>query len=164
MSIVSRRIDEVVSSELARVLKQHRFRRDGRTFRRWDGPLCLIVNVQASRGNFGENGRFYMNLALYMSELQPSAESPSTGNSGTEKPKEFQGQRRTRLEKGAAVSDGWWEIGPETSVEALSAEVADLLEERGLTWLLAQISEAEQKPSCLDTGPPSDVPLDMTHS
>ena len=122
MSLSSQRIAEVISGELGRWLHSRGFRREGRTFRRWDGPFCLIVNVQASTGNSWEAARFYINLAVYHDEKA----------SPLGRPKEWQGYSRRRLEP---LGCGWWTLKPETDLLAVSAEVATLLEKVGLPWL-----------------------------
>lgn len=122
MSLSSKKIDAVVSGELGRWLRAQGFRKDGRTFRRWDGSVCLIVNVQASHGNTWEEARFYVNLAAYHTKNPPVPD----------RPKEYEAQSRRRLEP---QGHGWWTLTPDTDCSAVSTEVAALLETEGLPWL-----------------------------
>ena len=122
MTLSSQRIDAVISAGLSDWLRSQGFRKKRRTFRRWDGPICLIVNVQASGGNTWDAARFYVNLAVYSAEHSP----PSA------KPQEHEGHLRRRLEP---PEGGWWTLTPETDACAVASEVVTLLAQEGLPWL-----------------------------
>lgn len=126
-SLSAQAIDAVTGGEIKRVLHQHGFKKDGRTFRRQVGRRWLIVNIQASQGNTSDEARFYVNLAVYTPPL-----SVWLGLTVQDKPKEYHGQFRKRLEPDGV---GWWTLTPASDLDSVSAEVAALLLSRGLPWL-----------------------------
>lgn len=127
MSTSSKKIDAVVSGAIARLLRQHHFKKDGRTFRKQVGAACQVVNVQSSHGNSWDEAHFYINLGIYSAEL-----AQLLGQTVGNKLKEYQCHIRRRLEPDTS---GRWTLTPETDLLALSAEVAGYLEKDGLPWL-----------------------------
>ena len=74
-SDIAKKIDQVAGGELAARLKEHGYRKKGRTFHRRTDEATCIVNVQASVTNAGHEGMFTVNVGVYF----PKIEEPLTG-------------------------------------------------------------------------------------
>jgi hypothetical protein len=124
-SEISRRIDEVIRSGVAPLMKQEGFTRSARTFHRRVGNTWLVVNIQASQENLGDHGRFYVNVGVYF----PEVDLLQTGRT-RDKPKEYECALRNRVGE-------QWDIDPATDLQALAVEVATAIRDVGLAWLIA---------------------------
>ncbi|MBX5068619.1 DUF4304 domain-containing protein [Rhizobium lentis] len=97
------RIDDVIKLGFADLLRAHGFKKSGRNWHKADGENWLIVNVQASRSNFGDRGQFTVNLGVYMASVAAlSGEGVAAG-----KPKEYESTIRERLGSLAYGQDHW---------------------------------------------------------
>ncbi|RUM16864.1 DUF4304 domain-containing protein [Rhizobium phaseoli] len=128
MGEAARGIDEVIKLGLADLLKAHGFKRSGRNWHRADGENWLIVNVQASSSNFGENGKFVINLGVYVAAVAALAgEAPIDG-----KPKEYDSTIRERLGSLAYGEDHWWAIESGSNLDLISADLVEKMLSVGL--------------------------------
>jgi hypothetical protein len=69
MSEIGRVIDRVAADALTNPLKAAGYQKAGRTWRRRVTDAVQVVNVQASRHNFGADGRFTLNAGVYFPAL-----------------------------------------------------------------------------------------------
>lgn len=129
-------IDQVIKANLAPTLKSEGFKKTARTFHRASGPAIHVVNVQASQWGSSDEGRFTLNLGVYVPEL-----ARMLGDAVHEKPKEYQCQARARIGSlMPAGSDDWWDVSPSTDLAALTREVEARYVEFGRPWLEARSS------------------------
>jgi len=136
MSIVAKKIEEIVKLRLAPLLKQHGFTKSGRDFHRQRERDWQVVNVQASQGNLGEDGKFTVNLGVYVSAVAALAGTPALEG----KPKEHSCTVRERI--GMLMreqNDHWWNVSPSISSEQTAKDVASAVEQFGIPWLEAHL-------------------------
>ena len=151
MSIVAERIDETIKLEFAGLLRENDFKKSGRTWHALDGDSWLIVNVQASTSNLGDEGKFTVNLGVYSQAIATLA-GQAVHNG---KPKEYESTIRTRLGSLAYGKDHWWVISPQSDLPVISRDIVDNMASFGLPWLrshktIAQLSETlKNSPSLL---------------
>ena len=132
MSDISRSIDEVIKLGVTPLLNAFEFNKSGRTFHRSFSEIWQVVNVQASQGNIGANGKFTINLGIY----HPGIAALAGRSLGAEKPKEYECIVRKRIgDLLPNKTDYWWEITPSTKAEELAKEVGAAVEKLGLPWL-----------------------------
>lgn len=130
MGDVARSIDEVIKLGLADLLKTHGFKKSGRNWHRADGENWLIVNVQASRSNFGEIGKFTVNLGVYAAAVAALAGQGAING----KPKEYDSTIRERLGNLAYGRDHWWEIESGSNLDLISADLVEKMLSVGIPW------------------------------
>ncbi len=65
MSVIAMRIDGIIRARLAPLLKEARFKKQARNFRRAHNDHTDVINVQAFRYNDAAHGRFTVNLGVY---------------------------------------------------------------------------------------------------
>ncbi|OWW00224.1 DUF4304 domain-containing protein [Rhizobium sp. R693] len=131
MGDVARSIDEVIKHGFADLLKAHGFKKSGRNWHRADGENWLIVNVQASSSNSGENGKFVVNLGVYAAAVAALAGEVAILG----KPKEYNATIRERLGSLAYGEDHWWAIESDSSLDLISADLVEKMLSVGLPWL-----------------------------
>ncbi|MBX5105040.1 DUF4304 domain-containing protein [Rhizobium lentis] len=113
------------------MLRAHVFKKSGRNRHKTDGENWLIVNVQASRSNFGDRGQFAVNLGVNMASVAAlSGEGAVAG-----KPKEYESTIRERLGSLAYGQDYWWVVEPGINLSAISADLVEKMQSVGLPWL-----------------------------
>ncbi|WP_273430722.1 DUF4304 domain-containing protein [Chitinibacter tainanensis] len=59
-------IDGVIKLGIADFLKRHGFKKSGRTWHLMQGENWLIINLQASTSNVGCQGKFTINVGVYV--------------------------------------------------------------------------------------------------
>lgn len=131
MSDIGHSIDEVIKLGFADLLKAHGFKKSGRNWHRADGENWLIVNVQASSGNFGVSGKFTINLGIYMAAVASLAGERAISG----KPKEMNSTIRERLGVLAYGRDHWWAIEPGLPLNSVSDDISQKMASFGLPWL-----------------------------
>ncbi|SCB58783.1 protein of unknown function [Rhizobium aethiopicum] len=131
MSDIAHSIDEVIKLGFADLLRAHGFRKSGRTWHKADGENWLIANVQASSSNFGDRGRFTINLGAYMTSVAVLSGQHAIDG----KPKEYDSTVRERLGNLAYGQDHWWIIEPGANLSAISADLVEKMQSVGLPWL-----------------------------
>ena len=139
-SEIGKRIDAIVGGALAARLKEHGYRKKGRTFhRRGDDGTC-IVHVQASQSNLGGGGSFTINLGVYF----PGIEEPLSGGAPSDPPREVDCTLRQRL--GGLMpdirGDHWWSVTSSSDADAVSRAAADAWGAYGRPWLDANATLA----------------------
>jgi predicted Zn-dependent protease len=113
-------------------LKERGFKKKGRTFRRYSPGAVQVVNIQGSRTNSGDSGRFTMNLGVYFPSVARLA------GTETESPLEYECTLRARIGRLMPTSyDHWWELDAAADIDALAADVADAYRRFGEDWLQA---------------------------
>ena len=133
MSLPEQLIDAVIAAGLAPAAKAAGFKKQARTFRRRDGEAILVTNVQASRSNLGDHGRFTVNLGVFFPAVDARSSVPERDPA---RPSEPGCQLRRRLgELLPAAEDRWWDVTPGTDATALGREIADLWRGFGVPWL-----------------------------
>ena len=131
-SEIGRVIDQVVRDGLAVSLKAAGYRKDGRTFRRADAGCTRVVNVQGSQWNTGDEGRFTVNLGLYVPSLLPFLDTARSTDLPTV-PVCLLGDGIGSLTP--AGQHHWWIVAAGTDLAALAAEVRDTWERHGAPWM-----------------------------
>jgi len=148
MSEIAQSIDEVIKLGLADILKANGYKKTGRN---WHKPIrnnWLIVNVQASSGNIGGEGKFTINLGVYQAEIAALAgDSPING-----KPKEYESTISERLGILAYGRDHWWLVNRASSLKEIAADVVEKMGSFGIPWLNSH-SEASQISAALENSP-----------
>jgi len=147
MSQIAQSIDEVIRLGLADWMKANGFKKAGRNWHRNQHDNWLVVSVQASRGNMGEEGMFAINLGVYSTAVAALAGlKPLAG-----KPKEYESTVRVRLGVLAYGNDHWWDITPSSDLNAISADVVEKMQLFGLPWLNAHTENWQISASLKDT-------------
>ena len=132
MSKIGKRIDALVSLELASRLKAAGYRKKGRSFWTVREDHTRVVNVQASRWNQGEEGTLAVNLGVFFPALAKLMDQPDVEGV----PKEYQCTLRRRLGVLAhGGRDHWWSVGPETDLASTSREIAEAWTGFGVPWM-----------------------------
>jgi len=132
VSVIGDRIEHVVRTGLAPVLKKAGYRKTARTFRKSSESSTRVTNLQASWTNNGSEGRFTLNLGVYF----PEAARIHGLLRVTDEPVESDcvvSQRIGFLMPGGR--DHWWEVTELTDLDALAAQVAEAWERYGHAWL-----------------------------
>ena len=132
-SEIGKKIDEVTSGALAARLKDHGYRKKGRTFHRRTDEATCVVNVQASVSNAGHEGSFTVNLGVYF----PGIEEPLRGGSSSDPPRESECTLRQRLGglMPGSGGDRWWTVAKVSDLSAISDAVAESWRTYGRPWL-----------------------------
>ncbi|ANL42406.1 DUF4304 domain-containing protein [Rhizobium phaseoli] len=131
MGDVARSIDAVIGLGFADLLKAHGFKKTGRNWHRADGENWLIVNIQASRSNTGENGEFVVNLGVYVAAVAALAGQAAING----KPKEYDATIRERLGSLAYGEDHWWAVESGSNLDLISADLVEKMLSVGFPWL-----------------------------
>lgn len=128
----ARRTDQVIRDGLAPALKAAGYRKDGRTFRRPELRGTCVVNVQGSRWNTKDQGRFTLNLGVYFPDVVPFLDWMRATN----RPSEADCLVRKRIGSVMpAGRDHWWVVTPQTDLVSLSRELREAWEQFGAPWL-----------------------------
>jgi hypothetical protein len=139
-SEIGKRIDAITRGALTARLKEHGYRKKGRTFHRHGDDATCVVNVQASLSNVGSTGSFTINLGVYF----PGIEEPLTGGAPSDPPREVDCTLRRRL--GGLMPDTrgdyWWSVSSTSDLDAISREVAEAWRVYGRPWLDANATLA----------------------
>ncbi|PDV87103.1 hypothetical protein CO652_17545 [Rhizobium sp. H4] len=131
MGGVAKSIDEVIKRGFAQLLKGEGFKKSGRNWHRPQGENWLIVNLQASSSNFGENGKFTVNLGVFVAAVASMAGQ----NAIDEKPSELSSTLRTRLGDLVYGRDHWWEVTAASDLDLVAADLVEKMQSTGLPWL-----------------------------
>lgn len=138
-SAIGKRINKVISAEIAPFLKSEGFRRKGRAFHRLHGQHVDVVSIQGSKWNSGSTGEFTVNVGVYypaIAELYDPYRPDGL-------PEEYHCTLRERI--GVLMTgnrDKWWKLGRFTNEEKLSHEVANAVRDFCIPWL-AQMADPE---------------------
>jgi hypothetical protein len=134
MSHINDLINIVIQSGLAQELKQNGFRKQARTFRKSLSEAILITNIQGSKWNRGQIGKFTMNLGVYFPVVARLIWLPLPRVA--DKPFEYDCLVHTRIGQVLPNPDDyWWTIEPSTDLHALGSNVTEIWETHGKPWL-----------------------------
>ena len=131
-SQITRAIDRVVASGIHPLLRENGFKRVGRTFHRPVNDLYHVVQVQSSRQNAFDTGKFTINLCIASPEicaLWSGKKQPK--NPGSHLNHILIARIGSYL---PAKQDYWWSIAPDTDIARLSEEVRQALAHYGLAF------------------------------
>lgn len=130
MSEIAKMIDEVLALGLSPLLKSAGFRKKGRNYYRKPAGAGVIhlIGIQASRGNIGDQGRFYVNVCVHF----PVLHAIQTTRPDVEWPKDYECTFRKRLATGG---DG--ELSRTTDLAVAAQQLRDGVEQDALPWLEA---------------------------
>ncbi|MCC4262860.1 DUF4304 domain-containing protein [Oceanimonas baumannii] len=148
MNEIGKRVDQVIKEGLSKVMKENGFKKSGRTFLKELEDGWHIVNIQASSGNLGTDGKFAVNLGVINNAI-----SEKSGLKLPSKPKEYDSTVRERLGILVHDEDYWWEISDQTDISELANEISEAMSSHGFPWLqkyssIADISDKlKQQPS-----------------
>jgi hypothetical protein len=115
------------------------YRRSGHTWRLHDDERVRLIQAQPSQWNSADAGSFTLNLGIYDSRLQRLVERSGWHAPKGRQPVAYNCAIQTRigplmkLPRGQV--DHWWDITRETSPEALSEELVEVLDRLALPWL-----------------------------
>jgi hypothetical protein len=130
VSEIGKRIDQVIKEGLSKVMKENGFKKSGRTFLKETEDGWQIVNIQASSGNLGADGKFAINLGIINNAI-----SEKSGLNIPSKPKEYDSTVRERLGTLVHGEDYWWEISDQTDISSLAKEITETMFGYGFPWL-----------------------------
>lgn len=133
MTEIAEKIRAVAFAGLEQPLRKGGFRRHSTHFSRQLGESLQVVNIQSSKWNTKESGRFTLNVGVHLSSI---AELIYDKDPMPTNPKESRCIIRTRvgmLMPGGA--DHWWTVTPNTDVGKTAEEVAAVCSDYILPWL-----------------------------
>ena len=132
MSEIAKFIDDVIRRDLAKRLRSEGYRKSGRTFYSANDTRTAVVNVQASRNNFGDSGTFTINCGVYFPDVASITKAiPFTGRF----PKEHNCTIRERIGRLMDGNDFWWPINSNTDFSSLAKDVANTWALSGKPWI-----------------------------
>lgn len=124
-----------VVSETAERLRPNGFVRRGMVLRRVEGDTCAVLEFQRSTKSSADRILFTVNLGVVHGDLLPP------DSSGLAKSRIIDAHLRLRIGVLLPGSpDKWWEIDASTNAEALANEVADIVKETGVPYILDFLS------------------------
>jgi hypothetical protein len=124
-------IDAAVALELAPFLAAQGFRKSGRDFHRDDGESIAVFNVQASRSNAGNTGRFALNVGRYFPAVAASEDTLKAGRW----PKEHECTIRRRVAAPEDQGDRWWRVWTDRDNAEVACEARQFVDTHALPWL-----------------------------
>lgn len=142
----AQRLDGVIGARLRPTLAAAGFSGSRRTFRRVRGAFVDLVHVQASQWGSLREGRFTLNVAVYVPQIVEALDEPAHAE-----PPEYLGHVRRRI--GDLVQpegDRWWDVRDTTDLPALAAEVAGLYASAMEPWFrgIASLADVRRLWSC----------------
>lgn len=162
-SDISKRIDEIIKTGIAPVLKQRGFRKAGRNFHRAAGEAVQAINIQADKWNEGGAGRFTVNVGVYFRAVAEIAERWVV----EDVPKEYECTVRGRLGIMPKPGDKWWVLDDNSDDYQVTRDVADVLSAYGLPWLELSSTRSGLRSAfamerqCFDFDPRSPIALEI---
>lgn len=126
---------DAVVKETAQRLRPVGFVRRDKVFRRVQGDVCALLQFQRSTMNTADRMLFTVNLGIVQADL---LERPRSSLANSRCIDAHLGLRIGMLLPGR--SDKWWEITASTNADDLADEVAGLLLEKAVPYLLRYLS------------------------
>lgn len=132
MSDVARRIDSIISTGLAPLLKRAGFKKKARNFTREHADRVEVINVQASKWNSSNEIEFTVNVGVFYPAIAEISDALKVA--GT--PKQSDCTVRTRIGwlKGEN-NDHWWKVHPASDDSEVAKDLAWQVEEDCFLWL-----------------------------
>ena len=121
-------VQAMLTRKLSGALSPHGFKRSGTTFLRNTGELIQIINLQGDKWNQGNEGKYYINLAVYYGKI----DTLEYGDEPTNTPKEYDGQLRNSL-RGKGIPESW-SFSPKTDYEVHSDALVSAVVAHGLPY------------------------------
>jgi hypothetical protein len=132
MSKTSKEIDYIIKVGLYPVMKREGFLKSSHTFRRSREGYVQIINVQGSSTNYGNEGSFTINLAVYF----PEAAKIYGVFQVTKRPLELDCMVRERIgHVMPAQQDFWWNFDSTSNLDQLAQKVVSACMSYGFPWL-----------------------------
>lgn len=134
----STRIAAALRTGLQPHLKRAGFKKSGMQWRLEHEPATQLVQVQMSRGNQGAEGRFVLNLGVYLPTIEKLLHHRPIA-----RPREVECTARRRVGPAARGSDPWWEVDAATDPGALGSSVLERFKKVAEPWLARAADPAE---------------------
>ena len=137
-------LKRILSSQISPFLRGKGFTRHGRTFYKWVGDNCEVVNFQGSVSSDRLHHLFTINVSVFYSKLYRSR----TGtDSIPEFPTEPECQWRQRIGNLLPEHrDKWWEVALNDTTDVLGAELVEALETYALPVLDNRVQQEPSRP------------------
>ncbi len=132
MSEIGKAIDEIVKEGLSSLLKRNGFKKSARNFYRTHDNRIDVINVQASQSNYGDEGKFTVNVGVYYPSIAEITGAPPIKGM----PKEYHCTIRERI--GLLMDenkDMWWSIDSATDRSMTASDLASKVDALCLPWL-----------------------------
>ena len=126
MTVVQDRTKRIIEEHVAPFLKQHAFKKAGKTFFKFSEPHWLIINFQSSMWNFATSGQFTINVARHDIRYDPVQ---------TDKPPKFHACKPYNAVRVGQLMDGkdkWWTVDEQTDTTVVGQELVQILKEKVL--------------------------------
>jgi len=137
-------LNRILSLQIGPFLRAKGFKRKGRTFHKWVGENCQVINFQGSWTSDRLQHHFTINVSVFYSKLYRT----QTGTDFIpEFPIEPLCQWRQRI--GNLLPDHrdkWWTIALDDMTEVLGAELVDDLERYALPELDSRVEQEPSRP------------------
>lgn len=133
MTEISDKIRAIAFAGLELPLRKSGFQRHSTHFARQFGESLQVINIQSSKWNTKDSGKFTLNVGAHFSKIGSLlyGKDPMPAN-----PKESRCIIRTRV--GTLMpgrGDHWWTVTPETDVQQTAGDVAAACADYILPWL-----------------------------
>ena len=137
-------LQRILSSQISPFLRAKGFRRKGRTFHKWVGDNCQVINFQGSVSSDRLHHRFTINVSVFYGKLYRTL----TGTDFIpEFPQESECQWRQRMGNLLPEHrDKWWTITLDDPTDVLGAELVDGLERYALPILDNRVQQEPGRP------------------
>lgn len=132
---ISEKIEIIIKSGFSNFMKNEGFKKSGKNWHKQFEGYCWIVNIQSSQSNFGDTGKFTINLGVYHHTIEQLA----NGQPLITKPKEYEATIRTRLGSLFTEHDYWWQIKDQTFLEDITHDLILKMKNYGFPWLINHI-------------------------
>ena len=140
---IGKLLDKVWKQGVAKSMAAAGYRYSARTLCREEDGVHYLIELQGNKWNEGCRGRFCINLGVGYGEIDRRLELlPCLSYLKNLKPCIGSTPHHERLGHLWKNTDHWWELGPETDIEALIEELHRLLLDLGLPWLKSRNSPA----------------------
>jgi len=142
MSEISKKIDEVIGTRVAPLLKNAGFKKKARNFHREHEDRVELINIQASQFNDGAEGKLTVNIGVYFPAITEITEAPPVKGM----PKEYNCTIRKRIGSlSTEKQDTWWSVGPDTDLNEVAVDLAQKVESVCFPWLeeMASLEKAK---------------------
>ena len=136
-SALASAIKEAVKLRFAPLLRDEGFRKQGTDFYLRAGECTGLVNVQSSMRNTCSLSRFTLNLGRYFPAIDAAmAQEWTPPRAERWSIKIYNCQLRRQIgEFFPPYRDFWWEVTPESDVDDLAAQLADVWQQYGAPWM-----------------------------
>ena len=124
-------IKSILTSTLKPILKEHGYLKKAYNWRKFDGPVIKVVNVQHTQWSFPHDTSFTVNLGVYHEEFHRESGRPEPSKNVLEVDCDV----RHRIGEFMDGDDYWWRITPDVDIEKTRLHLQESLTNRALPWL-----------------------------